>query len=137
MLHRAGRACHSIRTGMGAIASNAQRACWRGGPLSARHTSVPMQVTVHGLSQAIAAAMKAQRDMVADEMHRLLSPTETALATLEQLKITGCEEHPEYRNHLQMLCGACSALGWVTTADPKGYVRYPPLPPLRGAQSKV
>lgn len=82
----------------------------------------------------MATALRAQRDMVAkalktkrpsaDEMKKMLTPTETALAELEKLKNTGCEEHPDYRNHLQMLCGACSALGWVTTADPKGYVRY-------------
>ena len=87
---------------------------------------------VAGYGQAMAVAFKAQREMIAKtlkmrkplpaEMLKLLAPTEEALNKLETLKTSGCEEQREFSNHLQMLCGACSALGWVTTADPKGYV---------------
>ncbi len=87
---------------------------------------------VAGYGQAMTAAFKVQREMIAKalkmkraspaEMIKLLAPTEEALTKLETLKASGCEEQREFSNHLQMLCGACSALGWVTTADPKGYV---------------
>ena len=87
---------------------------------------------VAGYGQAMAVAFKAQREMIAKalkmqraspaEMIKLLAPTEEALTKLETLKASGCEKQREFSNHLQMLCGACSALGWVTTADPKGYV---------------
>ena len=60
----------------------------------------------------MARALKAQRDMVAkalktkrasaDEMTKMLTPTESALAELEHLKSTGCEEAPDLRNHLQV-----------------------------------
>ena len=88
---------------------------------------------VAGYGQAMAVAFKAQREMIAKalkmqraspaEMIKLLAPTEEALTKLETLKASGCEKQREFSNHLQMLCGACSALGWVTTADPKGYGR--------------
>ena len=83
---------------------------------------------------ALATAFRAQRDMIAKalskrrlhtddkQMAKLLAPTDAALTQLEVLKSRSCDTHPEKRNHLQMLCGASSALGWITTADPKAYV---------------
>jgi hypothetical protein len=70
----------------------------------------------------IAKAVRMRRPSATDEMRALLKPTEAALARLEDLKTTGSESNPGSHNHLHMLCGACSALGWVTSADPKGYI---------------
>ena len=89
-------------------------------------------LTAYG--QAIGVAMNAQRDMIAkalamrrpesaEGMRSLLAPTEAALTHLELLKTRSCDDRADLKNHLQMLCGACSALGWVTTTDPKAYVR--------------
>merc|ERR1712216_1082733 len=63
-----------------------------------------------------------RRPESAEGMRSLLAPTEAALTHLELLKTRSCDDRSDLKNHLQMLCGACSALGWVTTTDPKAYV---------------
>merc|ERR1712216_223653 len=73
-----------------------------------------------------------RRPESAEGMRSLLAPTEAALTHLELLKTRSCDDRSDLKNHLQMLCGACSALGWVTTTDPKAYVRFKRLPaPMR------
>jgi len=65
----------------------------------------------HEQRDMIAKALKMKRAS-AEEMTKMLMPTEAALNRLERLKTAGCDEHENFRNHLQLLCGACSALGW-------------------------
>mmetsp|Transcript_34489 Transcript_34489/g.71189 ORF Transcript_34489/g.71189 Transcript_34489/m.71189 type:complete len:486 (-) Transcript_34489:306-1763(-) len=87
---------------------------------------------VEQLAKLVHAVFKEQRAMLdkatkmkrpgPDEMHDMLAATEAALHKVEDMASEAAAENPEFKNHLQMIAGAVSSMGWVTSDDPKGLI---------------
>jgi len=57
-----------------------------------------------------------------DEMETMLGPTEKALMKVESVASDLADENPDLKNHLQMIAGAMSSMGWVTSCEPKNLI---------------
>jgi len=84
------------------------------------------------LAKHVSAVWKEQRAMIDkaikmkrpsyDNMAEILAPTEKALMRVESAAGELADEHPDFKNHLQMIAGAMSSMGWVTSCEPKNLI---------------